>query len=210
MERMPRHTRILLVQENRYQALLCRRELGASLSNAVVAVYSHPTDALQEFAHIQYDFAIVDTAMRSLPPDEFVSHLRLVDPTLPMVILVEAKEDDSAWFKLDDRVTVVVKEANYHRLLPELIRKRPRLDFGSTTRADKTLDGFSHDIDAIVANLENDINNPLMAILGATELILTGTTPVPPEVAHKIDIVRTSAQRIQDVLASFSRTTRTC
>ncbi|MCB2229402.1 hypothetical protein KQH82_01715 [bacterium] len=209
MVRSRRHTRILLVQENRYQALLCRRELGSVLPNAVVAVYSHPGDALMEISHIPYDLAIVDTAMRSLPARQFLEDLRQVDAGLPLIILVEPGAETPLMRTSDNSVTVLVKEANYHRLLPAAVTKSPhREPTSSVAYDDDELTDLYHDVDAIVANLENDINNPLMAILGATELISGDGEGLSPEVKQKVEIIRTSALRIQNVLTTFSRTSR--
>ena len=167
-----------------------------------------PSDALQEFSHIQYDLAIVDTGMRSLPSEDFLAHLRLVDPGLPLVILTEPGDDNIGRFHPDDRTTILVKDAGYYRLLPDLARKRPRSGDSFGGHSDDALAGVDHDVDAIVANLENDINNPLMAILGAVELITSQADRVPEDIVRKVDIIRTSAQRIQDVLSAFSSTLR--
>lgn len=209
MTPMSRHTRILLVQENRYQALLNRRELGARLTDTVVAVYTHPADALPEFSHIQYDLAVVDAAIRSLPPGEFVTHLRTIDPTLPLIVLVEPGDPVARRLPADEKTTFLTKEGQYHRLLPDLALELRRTNLPDAPSANlQEQAGLHHDVDALVANLENDINNPLMAILGAAELIDSRTLSLPEDIAQKVDIIRSSAQRIQEVLTAFSRTSR--
>lgn len=209
MGRSRRHTRILLVQENRYQALLCRRELGSALPNAVVAVYSHPGEALMEISHIPYDLAIVDTAMRSLPAKQFLEDLREVDAGLPLIVLIEPSAETQGLPMSDSHVSVLVKATNYHRLLPAAVTKSPHREATSNVASDDDeLTDLYHDVDAIVANLENDINNPLMAILGAAELIGGHGEELPAEVKQKVEIIRTSALRIQKVLTTFSRMSR--
>jgi signal transduction histidine kinase len=59
-----------------------------------------------------------------------------------------------------------------------------------------------------VSLLENDINNPLMTILGMTELLLQERGTYSIDTRQKIQAIKHSAQRIKTTLSRISRHSR--
>ncbi|MBD3401377.1 hypothetical protein GF420_00660 [candidate division GN15 bacterium] len=203
---VPRHVRIVLIQENRYQALLIRREVHARLMHTVIAVFHNPIDATHELSRTAYDLAIVDTAISAVPAGQLLQHIRRIDPTLPVVALVDDNREASAGMRADDRhLYVIGKSDSYVRLLPDMILRHRRRTSPDDTAEAELAGALTESTLDNIASLENDINNPLMNILGATELLLSREEPLEPDVAAKLRVIRGSAQRIRRVVQQLSR-----
>ncbi len=205
--------RVLLLEPNRYQALLIDREISAHFSSAVTATFASETEAVKELRRAQYDVIIVDSYVSESDPDELYFSIREASPEIVAVIVggedapsrvVEAAETWGDWF--------IVNDEGFHELLPEIIeqfasrwQQSPQLAapggiLDARTRADV--------ISLTVSTLSHEVNNPLMAILGTTELLLN-RSEIGAEDEEKIRMIQESAQRIEATLSDLAQAGKT-
>lgn len=104
--------RILVVDDDRTTLTLIERML--TRHDMHVAAFADPKDALESFAHQDYDLVLSDYFMPEMNGEELMSALRDVDPFVPLVFLT-ANEDMRTAIELvksgaDDYITKPVVE----------------------------------------------------------------------------------------------------
>ncbi len=210
---MKRHIRILIAVSNRYDALLMEREISSVFPDSVTTTLYSLEGLLEEVSGAVYDALVVDNDLISISDQSLLPQLRSLDSELTIILLAEPGDATAANRAIESRLDrLVIREPSFHRLLPDHIRRRKGESI-PTVAADRhqiavLLANESGRQDSLIVSLENDINNPLMTIMGTVELLLSETSDFEPDVAMKLRTVRRSARRIQKVLAELSRETR--
>ena len=205
--------RVLLLEPNRYQALLIDREIAEHFNSAVTSTFASEGEAIEELRRAQYDVIIVDSYASESDPDDLYFTIRESSPEIVAIILggddapgrvIEAAETWADWF--------LVLDEGFHELLPEIIEQfasrwqqspqqaAPGGILDARTRADV--------ISLTVSTLSHEVNNPLMAILGTTELLLS-KREISAETEEKIRMIQESAQRIEATLSDLAQAGKT-
>ena len=206
------HARILIVCENRYQALLLERELDGAFDDAVIGVYHNFENGMRELFNARYDLAVLD-ADKNIPDiDHFCGTIRSVRNDQKIILLVDAASDTEPVVEIDSRVRAITKVTSYYSRVANIARDM----LGDPVRkgrivlhrpAEVLAEGGDR-VSPDVSSLENDINNPLMTILGMTELLLNERNTYSSDTRQKIQAIRHSARRIKTTLSRLSRNSR--
>ena len=210
---MDRHLRILLLEPNKYYALLIEREFAHRLPETVLTQLQSVDAALKELSGAIYDIIIIDDLIVPGVNGEFFTALRRHNPDLLAVVLTEHKIAElSAPPGRPEAVEYLAKDEGFPAQLPNTIRrlvaKRKREVIGGTPE-EVVSDLLDTDLIRLTAGtLSHEINNPLMTILGLTELMLVGSSDIDPEVEKKIRVIRRSARQIKSAMDRLSRDSR--
>jgi len=201
--------KILLAEPNRYQARLISGELSEKFPSSLISVRSCGQAALGELRRATFDIAILSLDLPDVDGLAFVELLRKENPGMLIIVTGESAPHLTA-AKAVQAVSdaYVTMNNSVYSTLPEIIHK---LSSRSTAGAKKQ-DYFDElqrpqlaDLIRITAGtLYHEINNPLMTILGMTELILGNGCERIPAVAKKLRIIQRSARRIQSTLTRMS------
>ncbi len=210
---MDRHFRILLLEPNKYYALLIERGFAHRLPDTVLTRLQSVDAGLKELAGAVYDIVIIDDLIVPGVNGELFTTLRQHNPDLLAIVLTEQKTVGmSAPSDRAEGVEYLAKDERFPAQLPDTVRrlvaKRKRYVTGST--AEEVISDLS-DTDLIrltAGTLSHEINNPLMTILGLTELLLAGDSNVDPEVERKLRVIRRSARQIKSAMERLSRDSR--
>ncbi|MFZ5980405.1 MAG: response regulator [Candidatus Zixiibacteriota bacterium] len=201
--------RILLLEENKFHALLIKRELQEKFPEASLSVFRSATAALDEITRNRYDIAIIDNQLSEYQGLEYLQMLR--DEDVRLVIIYLAIEDID---RLSERALkaganeFLVKEKSFHILIPHLIERA--IDTTTLRTAREVLhelvqsDNGDDLVNLTVSTLSHEINNPLMTILGEAELLLHNGYRLAPEIDRKVRIIEESALRIKSTLARLA------
>ena len=202
--------RILLVEQSRYHAYLMSGELSEKYPSSSISILSTAHTALDELRRETFDIAIVGLDLPDVDGAAFVELIRKENPEMPIVAIgdtesgrpaAEAGADEylardgsfpSALADVIDRLCSRRSADTRKRSLPGLLKRKEQADLIRVT----------------AGTLYHEVNNPLMTILGMTELILNDGSGSDREVARKLRIIRRSAQRIQSALARLSTISR--
>ncbi len=213
---MKQNLRILLVEQNRYHARLIMRELSQKYPNSSISVFDAAQTALSELRRNVFDVAIIGLDLPDVDGLGFVQLIRKENRRLPIVAIgdtpskqaaveaVEAGADEylargnsvsstvtDVTGKLCLRYSTDTRETNKHASAGEL-RQREQAALIRVT----------------AGTLCHEVNNPLMTILGMTELILNNGCDGDQNVAKKLRIIQRSARRIQSALIRLSTIAR--
>ncbi len=198
--------RILLLNQNRYVSLLIERELSRVLSGVVITKFADVRSAVEELSISRYHAVVVDldTVQASSAPgrDDLIGS---VEEDLPIILLVSPEAKPETLDVLGE-VDIVRKERNFQVQIPDLIievirRREEELARGLARPVSENSDSL---LRIITNTLSHEINNPLMTILGSTELLLERRDLSDRELIDKLQMIHDSAQRIQTRLTNLA------
>jgi len=202
---MEKKLRIFIADSNRFHALLMDREIHKRFNSCVTATFRTAPDALRELRQSRYDVAIIDCNIAFDKGGNLFKLVQLENGNLPILLTAVSGtiQPELDWRK-NGRIAFLAKEGTFHILVPQLIDHvlkdgtfyqngqslKPRLS--TRRKADM--------INIATRTLAHEINNPLMTILGMTELLLSNYSRRDSEVKTKIEVIEESARRIESVL----------
>jgi len=189
------------------------RELTKEIPLAVVVKLDAVSTGLEELYRAGYDVVIVDSSLPSDRLEAFLKTARQIDPELGLVVLVESNAGED---RVDHIKRVadlyIMRQDNFHLRLPEAIHQLGLRKFApAASDADDLLPDVhakSTVINLIVNTLAHEINNPLMTILGTSELLLMTGNRLGTAESEKIQMIQESARRIQLILKDLSKIRR--
>ena len=201
--------RILLLENNRFHALLIKRELLEKYPQSTVADFRTAGAALEELKQNRYDVAVVDYDSNGCREMAFLNKVRKTDERLALILLAAADTDRLSERALRAGVSeFLIKENSFHLLIPHLIERLTDNSKNSTVPPISEETAAPEDrpdlVDLTVSTLSHEINNPLMTILGESELLLHNGYRLAPEVDRKLRIIEESALRIKTALARIA------
>jgi signal transduction histidine kinase len=206
---MKSNPRILIAEPSRYHALLINRELLREFPNCIVTVFNDGLDALDELRRAVYNVAVIADSLTNIGGSELTSALHHEAIDVPM-ILVSPEASDSARISAlkAGAAEYVVRDDSYHLRIPRIVAEVMR-NQRVMVRARKLEDILNSRegtdvINIMAATLAHEINNPLMTILGITELLLGRNVSLDPELSGKISMIKRSAKRIEFALRRLS------
>ena len=202
---MKKKLRILIADSNRFHALLMDREIHKRFSSCVTATFRTDREALRELMQSRYDVAVIECTMAFDKGGNLFKLVQREKESLPILLtgVPGTIQPEIDWRK-NGRIAFLVKEGTFHIQVPQLIDHvlkegifhqdglalKPRLS--TRRKADM--------INIATRTLAHEINNPLMTILGMTELLLSNSSRRDSGVKTKIEVIEESARRIESVL----------
>ena len=226
---MKKHVRILILDSDKYATSLMENELADKFPDSIVVVFHTAQSALEELKQNRYDAAVIDydtadrtdsTGYAGSADSErngvlLLSCIRDHDRLLPLVILTAVSSlphgivgNRSLKVEGTGAVKCLSREIGFYTRLPELVNQvltRRVIDLGEFVPAWESMtDVGPSDIEVVAGKLAHEVNNPLMTILGMTELLLDNSEGQDEGLIKKLHIIRKSAQRIAIVLSRLS------
>jgi DNA-binding NarL/FixJ family response regulator len=193
---------ILLVESGKYHRLLIQREIGRKFPFAQLTSLDNCKEALLELRRKRFAAVLLDASNGSGAVARNVNGIKRVTPAMPILVLT-TKESDAAVKKLlGPGVTAYLKkDSAFHNALPtalhNLLKKKPQRPVKPRSRKTSLASPGQVELMRTTAGtLYHELNNPLMAILGVTELMLTNGRAYDKDTTAKMEIIRESAQRI--------------
>jgi signal transduction histidine kinase len=198
--------RILLVESNRYQALLIERALSGRFPSAVTARFSSSADAISELRRASYDVVIADADSINGDPEELLYAARSGNSSIILIVFGPSTISASLRATVNSWAERYVETDNHlPERLPDVIEEfsdRWQLaDEPSGPLDARTRRGI---VALTVSTLAHEVNNPLMAILGTSELLLGANAGLSDGQREKVRMIQESAQRIQVTLTELA------
>ncbi len=201
--------RVLLLEPNRYLSLLMEREISSVFRSAVMARFDQEDAAVEELGRTSYDVAVVDLEQAADDHGDLLADIREACPQIVLIAVGSQEQievEDNGGFVWADRM--IPKNELTHHAIPEIIaqfsdrweqvvRQEGREGILDT-------DSRSAVINLTVRTLAHEINNPLMTIMGTTELLLDTESGIPEDQVEKIRMIQDSAERIQSTLTGLA------
>lgn len=195
--------KILICGSEKFQLGLIEDELTRSFRNLYLAMVDNIKQALCAVGNDRFDFIIV--AVDDEAQIESIFKIKEIAFTSLIMVLT----DKPAQALADNNVVILEKSTSVHQDIPEIIREKLkaklrqyRLELQEHQKIGSQ--SSSELIKITTGTLSHQVNNPLMTILGLTELILEENNAQDEELTRRIEIIRNSAQQIQNSLKNLS------
>lgn len=205
---MAPNLQVLVVCDDRAGAQLLVHEIRELFEGCDPAVCD-PPGALRMLEARSFDLAIIHVESGDDKVAEVVEAIRYLSADLPIIVSLPTDSSISAsQLSVLGAVYYLARNNGYPKTVTTIIEEVLRtLADGSTNwigqDATKS-DSQAEMMRTAAGTLSHEINNPLMAILGISELILTEGKKHNPDVARKITMIRKSAERIESSLKRLS------
>lgn len=179
--------------------------VAAGCPDVVLTPVADQSEALTYLHAKQYDIVIVASRGAGKHDLDFVRRLRAEasDPAL-LVLLPRNRGEDKAEFLRAGASRCLVRAGRWREGLVNVVRAAREQESRVKPRRSLKLRGQPNqgvDLIRITAGtLYHEICNPLMTILGMTELIMAEAATLDDAVADKVAAIRDSASRIQSTL----------
>ncbi len=201
--------RVILVEPNRYRALLIERELTAAFPSLVLVRFDEVSAAVQELEQAGYDVAIVNGHFPEWQCRQFLDTAHLSRPSMMVILVGRSQNFPSDGTDADCLADeYIIDENTAHLAIPRLIEMwlhQPQPSTSCQVSKNRLSEQTDGDIvNLTVGTLAHEINNPLMTILGATELLLNDVEQLRSDQSGKIRVIRDSARRIAYILSDLT------
>lgn len=210
--------RILLIDSSRYEGFRTRKHLQLRSPGDSITLMNCARAGLDELARASYDITIIDligllafqvngekflSALMGLSPD---SRLVLIDNTNDENLRALFSNEIKANFGAD-KAAIINRDNLTYRLIPGLVDKLLPSKLGRPALARISFPGRSPAQTSppleYSSQLDHEVNNPLMTILGNIELLLDRSELASGETGRKLRIIKRSARRIQSSMVKL-------
>lgn len=198
--------KILVVESNRYHAVLLQKEIFKKYSNSSVDLVVTGALALTSLSDKKYGVAIVDFCdLADIEGLQLLELMRKEDIELPIIVIDNNESEQIASEVMKSGAAeYLVKDISFHhsvaREIAEVCRRQTLI---MKNRAMEEMLNEKECTEAIrmaTGTLSHEINNPLMTILGVSELLISAAGDGDKELIRKIRIIQKSARRIKNSL----------
>ena len=198
--------RILLLATSRFRRLLIQRKLESFDSSVIVAAFHFGSPAIAELRRAVYDALVLDNGQKPEETRKTLSEIHSIAPDMPVLHISDLSAEQLIGDLQLGQIAVLQNSDTVFNRIPGELNK---LYDASSSKPDGSygqsgIELQTRELRKTLAALEHEVNNPLMTILGATELLIGSEGIADEELSRKIKIIRRSAQRIKNVLLSYS------
>jgi signal transduction histidine kinase len=199
---------VLVVCDERHGADILVHEIGELFEGCIPAVCD-PPGALWMLRARSFDLAIFHAKSGDVGIVEVVQTIRHLAADLPIIVSLPADGGISARQLSSLReVYCLVRSNGYPTTVSTVIEEVLRMPVGGSVnwigQKERPTETQAEMMRTAAGTLSHEINNPLMAILGISELILKEGKKHNPDVARKVTMIRKSAERIESSLKRLS------
>ena len=190
---------ILLLVKNKFHEVLLSNELKSNFSQSTIFSVQSKQEALRTLSTEIIQTLIVDFINESHGELCDLHQIHLATPDMPIIALVENNSEKFLKKLLEIGVTEILqKNETFYVAIPKMLQEI--LTRKISTAHEDTVGQYikqSEHQKITSQALSHEINNPLMTILGITELILDEQYKYENNLIEKINAIQESALRIQ-------------
>jgi CheY-like chemotaxis protein len=209
----PEELRILLIEDDRYHAVLVEKALMFSHLNCTVDKAFSAAEGLQRLSEKQYDLLLLDYGLPDSNGLIAIKEIKARGFRKPIIITTgEGNEKIAVEFMKSEVCEYIVKDEQYPRIVPYVISQV--LEKDRLRRKNEELESRALETEKISAvvktirTLNHEINNPLMTVLGNAQLLRTPKYELSKPAGEKVRMIEESALRIQEITKELANVVR--
>lgn len=177
--------------------------LEKAISDSRALVMHTVLEALAELRHPHYDILIIGHQLPEISIEEFLAILANNSINIPVLIIEHEKTDTATFSDSPESCTYHISADDVPRVLPMIaLEAHKRCMLFKENRMLKTelnkAQG-NHKITEIALNSNHHINNPLMTILGNTQLLIRDCETSDSKTMARLEKIEKAAKRIQEI-----------
>ncbi len=209
----PEELRILLIEDDRYHAVLVEKALMFSHLNCTVDKAFSASEGLQMLSEKEYDLLLLDYGLPDSNGLVAIREIKACGFKKPIIITTgEGNEKIAVEFMKSDVCEYIVKDEQYPRIVPYVISQV--LEKDRLRRKNEELESRALETEKISAvvktirTLNHEINNPLMTVLGNAQLLRTPKYELSQGAAQKVKTIEEGALRIKEITKELANVVR--
>jgi len=209
----PEELRILLIEDDRYHAVLVEKALMFSHLNCTVNKAFSASEGLQMLSEKEYDLLLLDYGLPDSNGLIAIREIKARGFEKPIIITTgEGNEKIAVEFMKSDVCEYIVKDEQYPRIVPYVISQV--LEKDRLRRRNQELESRALETEKISAvvktirTLNHEINNPLMTVLGNAQLLRTPKYGLSQPAGEKVRVIEESALRIKEITKELGNVVR--
>lgn len=210
----PEELRILLIEDDRYHAVLVEKALMFSHLNCTVDKAFSASEGLQMLSEKEYDLLLLDYGLPDSNGLVAIREIKACGFKKPIIITTgEGNEKIAVEFMKSDVCEYIVKDEQYPRIVPYVISQV--LEKDRLRRKNEELESRALETEKISAvvktirTLNHEINNPLMTVLGNAQLLLrTPKYGLSQPAGEKVRMIEEGALRIKEITKELANVVR--
>ncbi len=190
---------ILLFIKSNYHELLLQKELQSGANDFTVTTVKTKIEVLNLLAQEPIDALVLDLNTGTFEQMCEVHQIHLSLPSLPIIALTDAlTEENVERLGMIGVIEYLMKSETCYAAVAEVLTMILSQEILPMKIQKKNCDkNLSEQLKLTSSTLSHEINNPLMTILGISELILDNQDAYDKELIKKIKAIQKSAVRIQ-------------
>ncbi|MEE9441071.1 MAG: response regulator [candidate division Zixibacteria bacterium] len=209
---MKKHMKIALIEDNRYHAILFEHSVLEQYPGFEILSFMRGNDFLKVQDKNQFDLICLDYHLPDKNGLELLSIIRSELADIPIIVITGVGSEQTAVEAMKSGATdYITKNSNYISTIPRVIKQayqKQKLILKNRRLEEKARIAEKFEtITMTTSTLNHEINNPLMAILGTVELILDDPGVTDRKIKNKLEMIDTSARRIQDITQKMASLT---
>lgn len=209
----PEELKILLIEDDRYHAILVEKALMFSHLNCAVDKAFSASEGLEMLSNKAYDLLILDYGLPDNNGLVAIKEIKARGFDRPIIITTgEGNEKIAVEFMKSDVYEYIVKDEQYPRIVPYVVSQV--LERDRLRRKNKELESRALEAEKISAvvktirTLNHEINNPLMTVLGNAQLLRTPKYGLSGPAGEKVRMIEEGALRIKEITRELSNVVR--
>lgn len=202
---------ILLISADRDGAKSLSREIKELFRGCRISG-CEPILALQTLRNRCFDLAVLHLENNDPCYYELVLNIGHLAADMPVIVSMPSGDESCArQFDSLNSVHCLIRDGGFQEtvttVIEEVLRNSDDWPLDWIGHSDGATETQAELIRTTTGTLSHEINNPLMAILGISELILNDRNKYNPDVTRKITMIRRSAERIESSLRRLASIT---
>ena len=194
--------KILLIENNRYHAVLIEQTIKESFENSSVDLFETTSFNCDLIDINKYDLAIVSYNLNRVDGIQLIPLLKHININLPVIITALDGFEYLATEAINfGAAEFLIKDDNFYNLLPKIISEvhRRNILISKNREMEEKLRNLNYqdNVKNTTGSVLHEINNPLMAIMGTIELLLDDNAIKDNNINRKLKVIKKSANRIK-------------
>lgn len=213
--RMSKPIRVLIVDDDRGNALLAEEAIVSYFGDCSVDIASNGEECMRLLSQNVYDVILLDQSLPDIEGLLLFDKYKKAGFDIPTVMVTGTGNEEIAVEAMKAGVyDYVVKTADlgYLKTLPfvvqESLRRRQMEEELERAREREVELERLKAVREIVITLSHEINNPLTVILGAVELMLMHSRKFDDETVAQLKMIEMNAQRIKKLVHKLNKINR--
>jgi DNA-binding response OmpR family regulator len=202
-------SKILIIENDKKTANLAADAIKSDLNDVSVFICLSGMEGLKNLKKRSFDLVISESRLSDMTGFDLLKAMVEIGGHWPAIILsIPGRGDEAIKYMRIGVYDYIVKNADFPHTLPAAAQRALDLSYVFNEKRNIVETGIERErrreISRMAHILNHEVNNPLMAIIGNVQLLLSRSEIKPAELRDKLEAIEDSARRIARVMAFFA------
>ena|GEM_PF-1271042 len=202
-------SKILIIENDKKAASRAADGLKEGLNDASIHICLSGMEGLQNLKRKSFDLVISESRLADMTGFDLMKGMAEIGGHWPIIILsVPGRGDEAVKYMRVGVYDYIVKDADFPDTLPKAAQRALDLSYVFNEKRNIVETSIERErrrgLSRMAHILNHEVNNPLMAIIGNVQLLLSRSEIKHEELREKLEAIEDAARRIARVMAFFA------